>query len=332
MMTKTVRFHEFGGPEVLKFEALEVGEPGAGEIRARIEAIGLNRAEAAFREGHYLERAQLPARLGYEAAGIVEAVGAEVQGFSVGEPICIMPGFSMNKYGVYAERAIVPASALLKRPKGLSVNECASIWMQYLTAYGAIGDICDVGKGDAVIITAASSSVGIAAIQITNHLGGVSIAVTRTAAKETQLRKAGAAHVVVLERGNLESEVMRITEGKGAKLAFDPIAGPIVEKIAAAMGRGMLIVYGNLSGEARNTLFPFGPSLTKGFTMRGYVVFEIINDAKRFEKARLFIEDGLQAGWLKPVIAKTFPFDQIVAAHRYLEGNEQIGKVVVTVP
>jgi NADPH:quinone reductase-like Zn-dependent oxidoreductase len=333
METKVVRFHEFGGPEVLQFESLEVGEPGAGEVRVRIEAIGLNRAEAAFRSGRYIEKAQLPARLGYEAAGVVEALGEGVQGFSVGEAICVMPAFSMNKYGVYAEHAIVPANALLKQPGGLGTHQCASIWMQYLTAYGALVDISAIGAGDAVIITAASSSVGLAAIQIANHVGGTSIAVTRTAAKEGALRKAGAAHVIVTEKQTLETEALRITGGKGAKVAFDPIGGPIVASLAAAMApKGWLILYGNLSGQAQNTVFPFGPSAMKGFGMRGYLVFEIIHDPQRFERARLFVEKGLRAGWLFPVIAKTFAFDQIVEAHRYLEGNEQIGKVIVTVP
>lgn len=333
MMTKVVRFHEFGGPEVLRFESLEVGEPGAGEVLVRIEAIGLNRAEAAFRSGRYIERAKLPARLGYEAAGLVEALGEGVKGFSVGETICVMPAFSMNKYGVYAEHAIVPASSLLKRPAGLGTKESASIWMQYLTAYGALIDISKIGGGDAVIITAASSSVGLAAIQIANHAGAVPIAVTRTAAKEAELRKLGAAHVVVTEKQTLETEVLRITGGKGAKVAFDPIGGPIVASLAAAMAPGgWLILYGNLSGQAQNTVFPFGPSAMKGFAMRGYLVFEIIHDPERFERARLFVEEGLRASWLTPIIAKTFPFEQIVEAHRYLEANEQIGKVIVTVP
>jgi NADPH:quinone reductase-like Zn-dependent oxidoreductase len=333
MVTKTVRFHEFGGPEVLRFESLEVGEPGAGEVRVLIEAIGLNRAEAAFRSGRYIENAQLPARLGYEAAGVVEALGEGVKGFSVGDPICVMPAFSMNEYGVYAERAIVPGSALLKRPAGLGTHACASIWMQYLTAYGALIDISKIGPGDAVVITAASSSVGLAAIQIANHVGAVSIAVTQTAGKEAELRKLGAAHVIVTQKQSLETEVLGITGGKGAKVAFDPIAGPIVASLAAAMAAGgWLILYGNLSGQAQNTVFPFGPSAMKGFVMRGYLVFEIIHDAKRFEQGRLFVEEGLRASWLKPIIAKTFSFDQIVESHRYLEANEQIGKVVVTVP
>src|SRR5277367_3261038 len=235
MKTKVVRFHEFGGPEVLRFESLELGEPAAGEVRVRIEAIGLNRAEVGFRSDRYIERAILPARIGYEAAGVVEALGEGVKGFSVGEQICVLPSFSMNKYGVYAERAIVPAYALLKRPAGLGTHTCAAIWMQYLTAYGALIDISTIGPGDAVIITAASSSVGLAAIQIANHAGAVSIAVTRTEAKEAELRELGAGHVIVTEKQTLETEVLRITGGKGANVTFDPIAGPIVASLAAAM-------------------------------------------------------------------------------------------------
>src|SRR5580698_6172955 len=302
MMTKEVRFHEFGGPEVLRFETLEVGEPGPAEVRVRVEAIGLNRAEAAFRSGRYIETAQLPARLGYEAAGVIEAIGEGVKGLSVGEPVCVMPAFSMNKYGVYAERAIVPANALLKQPGGLGMPQCASIWMQYLTAYGALIDISNIGAGDAVVITAASSSVGIAAIQIANHVGAVSIAVTRTDAKEAELRKIGAAHVIVTEKQTLETEVLRITGGKGAKVAFDPIAGPIVASLAASMASGgMLILYGNLSGEAMTTTFPFGPSMVRGFSMRAYVVFEILSNAQRFERGRLYIGEGLRDRWLMPI-------------------------------
>jgi NADPH:quinone reductase-like Zn-dependent oxidoreductase len=333
MLSKTVRFHETGGPEVLRFESLEVGEPGAAEVRVRIEAIGLNRAEVAFRSGRYVEKAQLPARLGYEAAGIVEALGKDVNGFAVGESVCVIPAFSMNRYGVYAERAMVPASAVVKRPAGLKMVEAASIWMQYLTAYGALIDISKIARGDAVVITAASSSVGLAAIQIANHVGAVPIAVTRKTFKEAELQKAGAADVVVMDRDNLETKVLRLTGGKGARLVFDPIGGPIVASLAMTLApQGLLILYGNLSGQARETLFPFGPAVGKGLSLRGYLVFEIIHDPQRFERARIFIEEGLRAGWLVPIIAKTFKFDQIVAAHRYLEASEQIGKIVVTIP
>lgn len=332
-MARAVRFYEFGSPDVLKIEECDVGEPGQGEMRVRIEAIGLNRAEAAFRSGSYIEKAKLPARLGYEAAGIIEAMGAGVSGFAVGDSICVIPAFSMNQYGVYAEKAIVPASAVLKRPPGISSVEAAAIWMPYLTAYGALIDICRIGKGQAAVITAASSSVGIAAIQIVNSVGGISIAATRTRAKKQGLLDAGATHVIVTDEQNLAEEVMRITAGVGARMVFDPVGGPGVLKLVPAMAAGgSIVLYGNLSGEAHSTPFPFGPAVGRGLSMRGYLVFEIIHDPARFAPACAFILNGLLSGEFKPKIAKTFPFEQIVAAHRYLEGNEQLGKVVVTVP
>lgn len=332
-MARTVRIHETGGPEVLQFEEMEVGTPGPGELRIRVESIGLNRAEALFRAGRYLEPTQLPARIGYEAAGVVEALGEGVTGYKVGDPLCVMPAFSMNQYGVYAEEAIVPAYAVLKRPAGISVVEAASIWMQYLTAYGGMIDIANLGKGDAVVITAASSSVGLAAIQIANSVGAIPIAVTRGESKKAALLKAGAAAVVVSATDDLAAEVARVTDGKGAKLVFDPINGPGVLTLAPALGQGgMLMLYGNLSGEADKTPFPFRLSVMKGFSMRGYVVFEIVKDPARLARAVEFIVNGLQNGSLKPVIDKVFPFEQIADAHRHLESNTQFGKIVVTVP
>lgn len=331
-MARVVRFHEFGPPEVLKIEDLDVGEPGPGEMRIRVQAIGLNRAEAAFRSGQYIEKAQLPARLGYEAAGTVDALGKGVGGFEIGEAVCVIPEFSMNRYGVYAEQAIVPAAAVVKRPPGLSTPEAAAVWMPYLTAYGALIDVVGLGKGDAVIVTAASSSVGLAAIQIANSVGAVPIAVTRTEAKRAELLAAGAAHVIVSQAQDIAAEAMRITDGKGARMAFDPVGGPSTLPLVAALARqGTLVLYGNLSGEAHQTPFPFGPAVGRGLSLRGYLVFEIIHDPARLARAEAFIREGLRSGTLKPKIDRTFPFDQIVEAHRYLEGNQQLGKVVVTV-
>jgi NADPH:quinone reductase-like Zn-dependent oxidoreductase len=330
-MTRVVRFHEVGGPEVLKFEDMTIGEPGPGEMRIRIQAIGLNRAEAAFRAGRYIEKAILPARLGYEAAGVVEAMGEGVTGFAVGEAVCVIPEFSMNRYGVYAEAAIVPAAAVVKRPAGLSAEQAAAVWMAYLTAYGALIDIAHVGRHDAVVITAASSSVGLAAIQIANSVGALSIAATRTDDKRTGLLAAGAAHVVATERQDLAAEVMHRTDGRGARIVFDPVSGPGIVKLAGALGpQGVLVLYGNLSGEGHQTPFPFGPAVSKGLSLRGYLVFEIIHDPARLARADAFIREGLLKETLKPTIAKTFAFHQIVEAHRYLESNQQLGKVVVT--
>jgi NADPH:quinone reductase-like Zn-dependent oxidoreductase len=236
----------------------------------------------------------------------------------------------MNQYGVYGDAAIVPAHAVVKNPANLSWTEATSIWMQYLTAYGALVEIGKLAKGEAVIITAASSSVGLAAIQIVNSLGGVSIATTRTAAKRDALFKAGAQHVIVTQEQDLAKEVLRVTEGKGARFAFDAVCGRGVEALAEAVGDGgTLFLYGALAGEP--TPFPLFPALSKNLIIRGYTLFSVVVKPESLERGKRFILEGLAAGRLKPVIARSFPLQDIVAAHRYLESNEQIGKVVVTV-
>ena len=137
---------------------MDVGAPGPGELRLRAHALGLNRAESMFRSGMYLEEPTLPARLGYEVAGTVDAVGEGVTGFAVGDKVSTIPAFSLNQYGVYGDQVIVPAAATVKHPSNLSWQEAAAIWMQYLTAYGALIEVAPLVPGDAVIITAASSS------------------------------------------------------------------------------------------------------------------------------------------------------------------------------
>jgi NADPH:quinone reductase-like Zn-dependent oxidoreductase len=268
--------------------------------------------------------------LGYEAAGIVEAIGPEVTGFAVGDTVSTIPGFSMNQYGVYGTQAIVPAATAVKHPANLSWEQAAAIWMQYMTAYGALVDVAPIAAGDAVIITAASSSVGLAAIQIANAAGAVSIATTRTNAKREALLGLGAQHVIATQEQDLVEEVKRITGGKGARVAFDPIGGDGVEALAEAAAQGGIIIeYGALAPTP--TPFPLFAALGKGLTFRGYTLFEIVSDPARMAKGKQYVLDGLASGKLKPVIAKTFPLNQIVDAHRFMESNEQIGKIIVTV-
>jgi NADPH:quinone reductase-like Zn-dependent oxidoreductase len=328
-MAKVVRVHELGEPEVMRIEELEVRAPGAGEVRLRVEAIGLNRSEAMFRKGHYPQRPILPALIGYEGVGIVQALGAGVEGFAVGDRVCVVPSYRLGEYGMYAEETIVPARSLLHAPPGLSPVEAASIWMQYFTAMAII----EIGKatvGDYVIIRAASSSVGLAAIQLANWAGAVPIAATRHVDKVLALKAHGAKHVIATEEQDLVAEVARITKGKGARLVFDPVGGPDVEKLANAMAEeGILFIYGGLSGQP--TTFPHWPAALKGLSVRGWVASAIWGRPERYARAQDLVLRGLAEGHLKPVIAKTFPFARIVDAHRFLESNQQLGKIVVTV-
>jgi NADPH:quinone reductase-like Zn-dependent oxidoreductase len=329
-MARVVRFHKVGGPEVLQIEDIAVAAPGKGEVQISVKALGLNRAEAMFRSGQYLEDPKLPARLGYEAAGTVAAIGPGVQGFKVGDAVSTIPSFSLNAYGMYSDLANAPAHAVTHHPSSLSWVEAAAVWMQYITAYGATVDIGKLMKGDTVLIPAASSSVGLAAIQIANKVGAVPVALTRGKAKRKALLDAGAAHVIASDEQDLVKEVLGITGGKGARMVFDPVGGPTFAKLAQATAHlGILFLYGALSTEP--TPLPLFDVLGKWATIRGYVMMEITSDPARLERAKKFINDGLADGSFKPLIAKTFPLDQIVEAHRYLESNQQVGKVVVTV-
>jgi NADPH:quinone reductase-like Zn-dependent oxidoreductase len=329
-MARAVRFHRLGGPEVLQIDTVDVAAPGPGEVRINVKALGLNRAESMFRSGQYLEQPSCPSRLGYEAAGTIESVGPDVTGFKAGDAVSTIPAFPQSRYGVYGDLVLAPAAAVAKHPASLSWNEAAAIWMQYLTAYGALIDIAKLTKGDTVLIPAASSSVGLASLQIARLVGATSIALTRKEDKRAALLKLGAEHVIATETQDLVAEVQKLTQGKGARVVFDPVGGPTVARLMAAMApRGILFQYGALSTEP--TPLPLLELLGKSLTVRGYVLFELTSDPARLERGKQFVIDGLAAGALKPVIAKTFPLAEIVAAHRYLESNQQIGKIVVTV-
>jgi NADPH:quinone reductase-like Zn-dependent oxidoreductase len=328
-MTKTVRIHQTGGPEVLRLEDLPLGNPGPGEIRIRVQSIGLNRSETVYRAGKYLVAPKLPSLMGYEACGIVEALGPGVQGHTPGDQVCVIPTYRLGEYGVYAESAIVPAKSVIAAPPGLTPVQACAVWMAYLTAY-AIIEVAKVGIGDHVLIPAASSSVGLAAIQLANWAGAVPIALTRHSTKAAALREQGAKHVVATEETDVVAEVMRITAGKGARTAFDPVGGPFVEKLCGALAEeGILFIYGGLSEQP--TPYPHWPVALKGLSIRGWVFSAIANKPERFNRVRQVILAGLASGHLKPVIARTFTLDRIADAHAYVESNQQIGKIVVTV-
>ena len=329
-MTRVVRFHEHGGPEVLRIENVDVPGPGRGEIQIRVKALGLNRAEALLRAGSYIETPTLPSGLGLEAAGLIETVGDGVDGFAPGDAVSVVPPLSMVRWPAYGELVTFPAELVVKHPRSLNWEAAAATWMSYLTAYGALVDIAGLRRKDFVVITAASSSVGLAAIQIANSVGATPIAVTRTVDKKQALLESGAAHVIVSAQEDLVARLREIAGQEGVRVVLDPIGGPIFDALTTAMSRGgILIEYGGLSPEP--TPFPLFTVLSKTLMLRGYLVHEILSDPQRLEAAKAFILDGLRSGALHPVIARTFSFDQIVEAHRFLESNEQFGKIVVTV-
>lgn len=330
-MPKIVRFHQLGGPENLRLEDAPSQQPGEGEVRLRVEAVGLNRAESMYMHGHYFEEPQLPSRIGYEAAGVIEAVGPDIDARLIGQRVSTVPGYSQNRYGALGEEAIVPAYSVQPYPVKLSPAEGASIWMQYLTAYGALKLLGKIQPGEFVLLTAASSSVGLAAIQIVKAEGAIAIATTRHSTKKQELLDLGADHVIATEEEDIVERVNAITGGKGTRVIFDPVAGSFVEKLAecAAPG-GTLFEYGALSMEP--TPFPLIPAMRKALSIRAYTLMEFTRNQPVLNEAVRYVTERLQDGRFTPRISKTFPLNQVVEAYQYLESNQQIGKIVITVP
>jgi NADPH:quinone reductase-like Zn-dependent oxidoreductase len=329
-MSRTIKFAQAGGPDVLEFIGMEVPAPGPHEVRIKVKAIGINRAESMWRNDKYVEPVKFPAGLGYEAAGIVDAVGKDVTDFAAGDVVSTIPVFSLNKYFTYGEVILVPDHAVVKHPESLSFVEAASVWMMFITAYGALVFDAQVKAGDYVILPAASSSIGLAAIQLANYAGATPIALTRTSDKKKRLHEAGAEHVIATQEQDVVAEVMRITNGNGARVAFDPVGGKDFPKLIRALtNQGIAYIYGALS--EGDTPIPVLEMIPKMPTVKGYSVRLVLGDAARRKVAVEYVTKGLATGALKPVIDSIFKFEHMVEVHRYLENSGQFGKIVVTV-
>jgi NADPH:quinone reductase-like Zn-dependent oxidoreductase len=326
---RVVRFYELGGPEVLRIEELETPAPGPGHVRIRVKALGLNRADVMFRTGHYIEKAVLPSRLGYEASGVVDAVGDGVTEFQPGDAVSVIPPIGLSRYGTYGDVAVLPEEFVVSKPDRLTFCEAAASWMQYVTAYGALIEVARLQRGDHVLISAATSSVGLAAIQIANYVGAIPIATTLSTQQKKAVVEMGARHVIATQEESLSECLADIVDDRGIRVVFDAVGGPQVIDLANAMSpEGILLAHGALSPEP--TPFPLKAAIRKSLTMRGYVFTEVVDNPEKLARAKRFILAGLESGELRPVIAKTFSFEDIVEAHRYLESNQQIGKIVVT--
>lgn len=328
-MARTIRFHETGGPEVLRIEDLPVRAPGPGEVRIRVDAIGLNRAEVNFRRGTYLEQPVLPAGLGSEAAGEVLEVGPDDERWRAGDPVCVIPAFSQNDFPVYAEEAVVPAAALVARPPGMDAVTGAAVWMPYVTVYGMVQEVVRVRPGDRVVVTAAANSIGLAAVQVLRHLGAVPVATVTAPAGRDALLAAGAAEVVVDDGSGLAGPLRTATGGAGADLVLDAVGGPRVSELVAACAPGAtVLVHGGLSGEP--TPLPGGRYAP--VWMRRYLVFEITGDPSALRRAEHFVRAGLACGAFVPTVDRVFDFDDVAAAHAYVDSPDRApGKPVLRV-
>ncbi|BBA95254.1 putative alcohol dehydrogenase [Actinacidiphila reveromycinica] len=326
-MSRVVIFDETGGPEVLHVVDEPAGEPGPGEVRVRIEAFAVNRLDALVRAGTAPMPARLPhARLGCEGTGTIDAVGPGVEGLAEGDAVLITAVPDMTAGGTYAETVVLPAARVIERPAGLGATEAAALWVAYSTAYGALVEKAGTRPGDHVLITAASGTVGLAALQIARQIGAVPLAVSRHAAKRDALLAAGAAAVVATDEEDVVEATRRHTGGAGADVVLDSVMGPGLAALANATRRftGTLVTVGWL--DPRPAPYP-----GNAITTHRYMSFEHTLDPVAVRRIAAFLRAGLRTGALHPAVDRVFALEDVVAAHRYLEeGQQGPGKIVVT--
>jgi NADPH:quinone reductase-like Zn-dependent oxidoreductase len=337
-MAKIVQFTKFGGPEVLQLIEKDLGKPNAGEVKLAVKAIGLNRAETMLRENTYIFSPELPSRLGYDASAEVIAVGSNVSNFSVGDKVITIPGFSQAKNGVYGEEAIVPENACWPWPEGLSAEEASCVGTNYTTVYFGLKNVGRLNSGDTVLLTAATGGVGFAAIEIAKEMNATVIATTRKQNKVQALLDAGADHVIVTSEEDLVSRVQEITGGVGVQLVFDAIAGKAITQLLECLGQGgRCVIYGMV--DPSSPQLEIMPFMVKGLSLyshavvyfTGYPDFGLPQNSEAMDEAKEFLLPRLADGRLKPKISEVFKLEEVADAHRSLESNKQVGKIILTV-
>jgi NADPH2:quinone reductase len=323
IMSRAIRLHSIGGPEVLSLEPVQVARPGRGQVRIKQTAIGLNFIDVYVRTGLY--PATLPSGLGMEAAGVVTQTGPGVRSLAVGDRVA----YVHSQPGAYADERVMPADRLVRVPDAVTDREAAAVMLKGLTAWFLLRRAYRVRKGDPVVIYAAAGGVGIIAVQWARHLGAEVIAVTGSGEKAELARQHGAQHTILLGRGDLAARVREITGGKGVPVVYDSIGkDTFFASLDCLRPLGLMVTYGNASGAVppfsplelarRGSLFLTRPTLFHYIAMRA----DLARGA-----AELF---GVMAsGAVKVRIGQTYPLEDVAQAHRELEARRTTGSTVL---
>ncbi|SDG99296.1 NADPH:quinone reductase [Sinosporangium album] len=309
---------------------IDIPEPGPGEIRLLVSAYGLNQADILLMTGRHYTRSDFPMRIGYEASGVVDAVGAGVTRFAIGDRVTTIPN-TEGPYSCANEYALAREEFATPWPEGWSQAEAAGYWMQYLTAYFPMKELFPVAEGDWVVITAASGGSGLGAIQMAKALGARVIATTRTSEKRQFLIDQGADATIATTEEDTTKAIMSITGGEGARLIADGIGGAFVaDYIDALADKGIAYIYGALSG-ANDITFPVLPLVRRRAALYGYSLINETRDPAALARGVAFVTDLIADGVLhKPVIDRTYPLSEAPAAYDRMKSGVQRGKIIVT--
>lgn len=326
-MAKAVRMHETGGPEVLRYEDVTVGEPGPGQVRLRHVAVGLNYADTYFRNGTY--PIPLPSGMGVEAAGVVQAVGSGVTQVAVGDRVTYT-GF-VNTLGAYSTERLAPADALIQLPEGISFETAAAMTMRGLTSAYLMRRLYAFKPGDTLLLHAAAGGVGLIVAQWAKMLGVTVIGTVSTEAKAEIARAHGCAHTINYSHEDVAARVKELTSGVGAHVVFDSVGKTtFMASLDSLKRRGLMVCVGTASG----TIAPFDPQILarKGslFLTRPALADYIADPA---EKAELAAEifGHVASGRIKIEINQRYALQDAVQAHRDLESRKTTGSSIFVI-
>lgn len=326
-MPRAVRFHDVGGPEVLRFEEVEVGDPGPGQVRLRHVAVGLNFADTYFRTGLY--PVPLPSGLGVEGSGIVTDVGPDVAHLAVGDRVTYT-GF-LNTLGAYSTERLIPAAPLIKLPDTIAFETAAAMTMRGLTAAYLMRRIREHKAGDTLLLHAAAGGVGLIVAQWAKLLGMKVIGTVSTDAKADLARKHGCDHTVNYAREDVAKRVRELTDGAGVDVVFDSVGkDTFMASLDSLKRRGLMVCVGTASGP----IPPFDPQL---LAMKGslYLTRPALADyiADPVEKAALARElfDHVGAGRIRIEINQHYALEDAVAAHQDLQSRRTTGSSIFVI-
>jgi NADPH:quinone reductase len=319
---KAVRIHEFGGPEVMQYEEVPTPTPGAGQVLVKLAASGLNFIDVYQRTGLYPN--DLPYGLGLEGSGTVAAVGAGVSGLREGDPVAYT-----GVPGSYAEYVLAPADHLVRMPDGLDVKVGAAAMLQGMTAHYLAYTTYPLKAGDTCLIHAAAGGVGLILVQMAKQCGARVIGTVSTEEKAALAREAGADEMILYTQQDFETEVKRLTDGKGVQVIYDSVAKDTFDKgLNCLAPLGYMVLYGQSSGP----IPPFDPAIlnAKGslFLTRPSL-FHYIADRGSLEKRAGDVLGWIASGALKLRMEHMFALSDVAQAHRSLEGRKTTGKVLL---
>ena len=328
---QVVRVHGVGYPaDTLRIERIARPTLRPDEVGIRVHAFALNRADWLYARAMHYTVPVLPSRIGSECAGVVEEVGSAVQGIEPGDKVATVP-FNTSVHGVQGEYAVFPARYVAPWPAELSAIEATSIWMQYLTAYFAFIEVSPLTARDNVLITAASSSAGLAAVQLAKLLGATVIATTRSSAKAALIHETGAdAVVVVNDHTDLANAILLASGEQGVRIVYDAVAGPFMRRYLDALApSARILIYGLLSGQA--TELHLVPLVRRAAVVHPYSMFNHVSDPEQLRRGIAFVLDAIRNRGLRPRIGKVFGFGESIRAYRELDDDGHYGKIVVDV-